>query len=89
LEAAMAGLVWRIPVGQIFPRRAGAQYPEDAVENGPRVGARPAFAVGSFWGNGIDVGFEHLPLFVGEIHAFSFGLVSLKNKGILVFEMGS
>ena len=33
LKAAMTGLIRRIPIGQVLPRRAGPQDPQDAVQH--------------------------------------------------------
>lgn len=62
----MAGLIGRIPVWEIVPRRARPQDPEHAVQHGARLGPWATAAVGASprskdW-------FESGPLLVGEIH---------------------
>jgi len=44
LEPSVAGLVRRVSIGQILPAGAGAQNPQHAIHDRPRLGQRPAFA---------------------------------------------
>ena len=45
LKAAMAGLIGRIAIRQVFPRRAGAKDPEDAVQHVARIAPRSTASV--------------------------------------------
>ena len=45
LEPPMAGLVRRVAIRQVMPRRAGAQDPQHPVEHRTRVAPRAAAAV--------------------------------------------
>ncbi len=59
----MASLVRRETSGEVFPPRAGAQYPEDAVHYFAVLSPRPApsvFSDGKFW----QMWFNDRPLFV-------------------------
>lgn len=64
LEAAVAGLVGRVALGQIGPLRAGAQDPQDAVEHLTRLAAWPALAIGPAGGFGYQRG-QQFPLLIG------------------------
>jgi len=67
LKAAMAGLVRGIPTREIRPRGAGAQHPQDAVEDGAWIGPRSPTAVGTT--TRTKRRFENRPLGVSEVHA--------------------
>ncbi len=67
LEAAVAGLVGRVALGQVAPGGAGAQDPQDAVEHIPGVPPGPSFAVRPARRIG-DQGLQDLPLLVGKVH---------------------
>lgn len=67
LKAAMAGLVGRVAVGQIVPRSAGAQNPEDAVQHGSRLAPGPTATIGTSLGS--EQGPDYLPLRLGQVHA--------------------
>ena len=67
LEAAVAGLVGRVALGQVAPGGAGTQDPQDGVEDVPWVPPGPAFAVRPARRIG-DQGFQDLPLLVGKVH---------------------
>jgi hypothetical protein len=70
LKAAMAGLIRRIAPRQIVPRRAGAQHPQHAVEDGARIAPRTPTSIGpSARAKGR---FEHGPLGVSEVHAVEY-----------------
>jgi hypothetical protein len=58
-----------VPIGHVFPGRAGPQHPEDAVEHLASVAPWTPSTVRSFvgWGN---QGFEDCPLLVLEIHNY-------------------
>jgi hypothetical protein len=63
----MAGLVRRVAIRQVMPRRAGAQDPQHPVEHRTRVALRAAAAVRP------PLLFEQRlddrPLLVGQVHA--------------------
>jgi len=67
LEAAMAGLIRRIARRQILPRRAGAQHPQHAIENIPRIspGAASTIRAPPRLGN---QRLDKVPLLFGQIH---------------------
>jgi hypothetical protein len=67
LKAAMAGLIGRIAVGQIVPRSAGAQDPQNSVQHGSRIAPRPTSTVEASFRS--KQGFELGPLRLGQIHA--------------------
>jgi hypothetical protein len=67
LKAAVTGLIGRIAPRQVVPRRAGAQHPEHAVEDGARIGPRASAAIGT--PPRTERRFEHGPLAVSEVHA--------------------
>ena len=45
LEAAMAGLVWRVTPGQVLPRSPGAKDPENAIEDVSRIAKGPTTSI--------------------------------------------
>jgi hypothetical protein len=45
LEPAMAGLIRRIPIGQVLPRRARAKDPQNAIQDVARIAPRPATSI--------------------------------------------
>jgi len=63
----MAGLIGRITVGQIVPRGAGAQNPEDSIQHGARIAPRPTATIGASLDR--KQGLEYLPLRLGQVHA--------------------
>ena len=63
----MAGLIGRVTVGQIVPRSAGAQNPENAVQHGSRVAPGTTATIGTPLGS--EQGPEYLPLRLGQVHA--------------------
>jgi len=67
LIAAVAGLVGRVPVGQIVPRGTGFEDPEDPVEHIARVAPRPAASIGTPTRLG-EYRLEHGPLVIDEVH---------------------
>ena len=67
LKAAMAGLIGRIAVGQIVPRSAGAQNPEDSVQHGSRIAPGPTATIGTSLGS--EPGPDYFPLRLGQVHA--------------------
>lgn len=67
LKAAMTGLIGRVPRRQIAPGRARAQHPEHAVQHRPRIGPRPAPAIGA--PPRAERRFEDRPLGVSQVHA--------------------
>ena len=70
LEAAVAGLVGRVTLGQIAPGCSGAQDPKNAVEDVAGVSPGPTPAIRSTRRLG-DQRFQHLPLLVGKIQVCS------------------
>lgn len=63
VEAVVGGRVGPVTLGQIAPRRARAQHPEDPVQHAPIVlAARAGLAPG-------QKGFDDAPLEVGQIVA--------------------
>jgi hypothetical protein len=67
LEAAMTRRWGRIPIRHILPGRAGAQHPQDAIEDLAIVAPGTASSVGSTAGRG-NQWFENAPLFILEFH---------------------
>src|SRR5512146_619353 len=67
LEAAVAGLVWRISLGQIRPLRSRAQDPEDAVQHLATAAPGPPASVRSSWHLTNERRYD-VPLFVGDVH---------------------
>jgi len=67
-DPALASLVWRISLWQVFPRRTGLQTSEDGVQYLPWIfpGAFPLARWGAFllW----QKRFQHSPLLVCQIH---------------------
>ncbi len=70
LEAAVAGLVGRVALGQIAPGCSGAHDPKYAVEDVAGVSPGPTPAIRSTRRLG-DQRFQHLPLLVGKIQVCS------------------
>ena len=67
LKAAMTRLIRRIASRQVVPRRAGAEHPQHAVEDGARVRPWAPASIGA--SPRTKRRFEHRPLGVGEVHA--------------------
>jgi hypothetical protein len=67
----MAGLIRGIPPRQVFPGRAGAQHPENAVEHIAGIAPRAATAIAADAGLG-EEWFENGPLLVGQIHTLRY-----------------
>jgi len=63
----MAGLVGRIPIGQIGPLGSGSQNPQDPIQYLPAAAPGAAPAIGAF-GQLADQRFKHAPLFVRYVH---------------------
>jgi hypothetical protein len=63
----MAGLVWRVPLGQIGPLRPGAQDPQDAVHNLPAAAPRASASIQPP-GHLADERLKDVPLLVCQIH---------------------
>jgi hypothetical protein len=60
LEATVAGLVGRVALGKVFPRRSSTQYPQDGVENISGISPGSASAVFSLRGIW-DEWLQHFP----------------------------
>jgi len=63
----MAGASRRISLGQIRPRRAGPQNPEDSIEYLPSILGRPTRLAGSGFGFRKML-CDTFPLFIGQVH---------------------
>ena len=66
LKATVAGWIGRIAVGQIVPRSAGAQDPENSVPHRTRIAPRPPALPARFR---LEQGLEKRPRGIGEIQA--------------------
>jgi hypothetical protein len=62
----MTSLIRRIALGQILPRRPGAQNPENTIEHFPRIPPRPPASI--FPSVFPQQRLQHLPLAIGQIH---------------------
>lgn len=71
LEASMTGLIRRIAIREIFPRRAGAQNPEDPIQDVARIAIRPSPSIAALPGLRQEW-CEHGPLGVGQVHAVEY-----------------
>jgi Na+-transporting NADH:ubiquinone oxidoreductase subunit NqrB len=80
LKTAMAGLIGRVAVGQVMPRRSGAQDPQDSIQNGSCLPRRPPLPIRTPWFH--EHTLEYLPLAFGQIHS-SLGAKSL--RAVLLF----
>jgi hypothetical protein len=67
LEAAVAGLVRWVVIGQVAPRGAGSEQPEDAVEHLPWVPPGAPSPIRSTR-RLEDKRFQGFPLLAGKIH---------------------
>ena len=74
---------------QIVPRRAGAQHPEHAVQDGARIGPRPPAPIGA--PTRTEHRFEHGPLGVSQVHAVEYDgdRNFVHNPAFGVYEIGS
>jgi hypothetical protein len=71
LKAPMARLIRRIAVGQVFPRRARAQDPEDPIEHVAGIAPRAAAPIATQTGLRQEWR-ENRPLRVGQVHAVEY-----------------
>jgi hypothetical protein len=71
LEAAMTRLIRRVSVGQIFPRRSGAQDPQDAIQHIAGIAPRSPAAIAAE-ARRREQRFEDGPLRVSEVHAVEY-----------------
>jgi hypothetical protein len=79
LKPAMARLIRRIAPRQVRPRRAGAQHPQHPVQDGARIGPRPAATIRPYaWPKGRR---QHGPLLVSEIHAATYDAATRSVTG--------
>lgn len=67
----MTRLIRRIPPGEVFPGRAGAEHPEDAVEHIPRIAPRPATSIATH-SRLRQERFEKGPLGVRQVHILRY-----------------
>lgn len=70
LEPAMAGLVWRVGMGKIFPPGTGLQHPENAIQHFPIAAPWSATAIGPSW-QFREKRLYALPLAISEVHTSS------------------
>jgi hypothetical protein len=70
LKAPMTRLIRRIPDGQIVPRGAGPQYPEDPIQHGSRIGRWAPATIGA--STMTERRREDLPLRVSQVHAAEY-----------------
>jgi hypothetical protein len=69
LEAAMAGRRRRIATREVRPRRAGAKYPHDAVDDVTRISPGSAtLRRDPFPFTSREAALDRIPLLVGEVH---------------------
>jgi len=88
LKATVARLVGRIACGEIVPRRARPQDPEDAIEDRASVAERPATAIGT--APRPKERFEDGPLTIGEVHAAEYdGDLTDVSGHVPIYEIGS
>jgi hypothetical protein len=79
LKPAMARLIGRIAPWQIRPRRARAQHPQHPVQDGARIGPRPAATIRPHaWPKRRR---QHGPLLVSEIHAATYDAAAWSVTG--------
>jgi hypothetical protein len=71
LKASMTGLKRRIPRGEIFPGRARAENPQDAVQHVPRIAPGPTPSVPADPWSGQERR-ENRPLGVSQVHALRY-----------------
>ena len=71
LKPTMTGLIRRIPVGQILPRGARPEDPEDAIEHVARIAPRATATVAAHPRLGQERR-ENRPLGVGEVHTWRY-----------------
>jgi hypothetical protein len=67
----MTRLIRRIPPGEVFPGRAGAEHPEDAVEHIPRIAPRAATPIATH-ARLRQERFENGPLGVSQVHILRY-----------------
>ena len=82
----MDGLIFAVALGQILPRGARAQNPEDAVEDGAPIAPGSAASIGADWIFG-QHGADDFPLLFCQVHPSSSKQIRAKYKTI--YEMGS
>ena len=70
LKPAVTGLIRGVAPRQVMPRRAGAQHPADAIEDGPGIRPRAPAAIGP--PPRTERRFKHGPLGVSEVHAVEY-----------------
>ena len=89
LKAAMTGLIRRVAGGQILPRCAGTEDPEDAVQDIARIAPRPSAPIAT------ETRFrqerrQHGPLRVGKVHTAEYdGRSYFVHEPFGVYEIGS
>jgi hypothetical protein len=71
LKSAMTRLIRRIPLGKIFPRRAGAENPENPVQDIARIAPRASTPVAAQAGLGQERR-ENRPLGVSQVHTLRY-----------------
>ena len=71
LKPPMTRLIGRIPIGQVLPRRARAQDPQNPVQHVARIAPRPPAAIAPQPGFRQER-FQDGPLRVSEVHAVEY-----------------
>ena len=85
LKAAMAGLVRRITVGNVGPRSAGPQCPQNAVQNGASILPRSSTSIFARY-RFRNEAFERCPLSVGQVsRRLRYRFDGWKSGGELMF----
>jgi hypothetical protein len=83
LKPPMARLVRWVPIGQIRPWRAGAQYPQNAVHHGARVAPGATAPVGP--ATRPERRLEKRPLLIGQIHAATYDAAARSVTGRITY----
>ena len=89
LKAAMTGLIRRVAGGQILPRGAGPEDPQDAVQHIARIAPRSSAPIAA------ETRFrqerrQHGPLRVGKVHTAEYdGRSYFVHEPFGVYEIGS
>ena len=71
LKPAMTRLIRGIAVGEVFPRRAGAENPQNPVQDVARVAPRASAPIAAQAGLGQERR-ENRPLGVSEVHTLRY-----------------
>src|ERR687892_1334870 len=88
LKSPMARLIGRIARGEVVPRGARSQHPEDAIEDRARIAEGAPAPIGTAARS--KERFEDGPLLVGQVHAVEYD--SDRNAvsgGVPIYETSS